>query len=189
MKCVTGRHEFLRARAVLVISYTAKTWRRDTAHQCFFGCHAAVFFREFRRLFSKVARTARRPPEMICRTRPEKRCNCRTDTDERPDTRSLVSLITLHSATALTAGPGILLNLYVPKLAPQPRTPPLSRTPTAVINRWNLALDRVVEEVPAPVERAGAVTSIRSPLYPARDSVREPRRRRPAHALQPGCRH
>ena len=75
-----------------------------------------------------------------------------------------VWLITLHSATALTAGPGILLNLYVPKLAPQPRTPPLSRTPTAVINRWNLALDRVVEEVPAPVERAGAVTSIRSPL-------------------------
>ena len=57
-----------------------------------------------------------------------------------------VWLITLHSATALTAGPGILLNLYVPKLAPQPRTPPLSRTPTAVINRWNLALDRVVEE-------------------------------------------
>ena len=64
-----------------------------------------------------------------------------------------------------------MLNLYVPKLAPQPRTPPLSRTPQAVINRWNLALDRVVEEVPAPVERAGAVTSIRSPLCGAVTSI------------------
>ena len=93
-------------------------------------------------------------------------CNCKGRTLTLMAVRHAVAvwLISLHSATALTAGPGILLNLYVPKLAPQPRTPPLSRTPTAVINRWNLALDRVVEEVPAPVERAGAVTSIRSPL-------------------------